>query len=141
MIYVDKILHNRESSDVLLPGISTKKSSGKIAMMVCDGIVQVITTSSSSFYLSRFKHKLKNYIVIPFICICSLNLSSYSSVIIYTVAHSSRTDLLNVSKYCSVSSVNSVIRKIFFMLELFQSVFSVGIMLLISMQIGPPVLS
>lgn len=37
MIYVDKILHNRESSDVLLPGISTKKSSGKIAMMVCDG--------------------------------------------------------------------------------------------------------
>ncbi|XP_040825422.1 putative vomeronasal receptor-like protein 4 [Ochotona curzoniae] len=96
-------------------------------------IVQVITISPSSFYLSTFKYKLTNYIVIASFCIWFLNLSSSSNMIIYTVAHSNRTNLLNVSKYCSFSSMNSVIRKIFFMLELSQSVFFVGIMLLSSM--------
>ncbi|XP_058527852.1 putative vomeronasal receptor-like protein 4 [Ochotona princeps] len=95
-------------------------------------IIQVITISPSSFYLSMFKHKLTNYIVIASFCIWSLNLSSSSNMIIYTVAHSNSSNLLNISKYCSFSSMNSVIRKIFFMLELSQSVFFVGIMLLTS---------
>ncbi|XP_004599727.2 putative vomeronasal receptor-like protein 4 [Ochotona princeps] len=96
-------------------------------------IIQVITISPSSFYLSRFKQKLTNYIVIAVFCMWCLNLSSNSNMIIYTVAHSNRTNLFNISKYCSFSSMNSVIRKIFFMLELSQSVFFVGIMLFSSM--------
>ncbi|XP_036352753.2 putative vomeronasal receptor-like protein 4 [Ochotona princeps] len=91
-------------------------------------IVQVITICPSSFCLSRFKHKLTNYTIIVLICIWFLNLSSNSSMITYTVAHSNRSNLLSVSKYCSLSSVNSIIRKIFFMLVLSQRVLSVGLM-------------
>ncbi|XP_040853779.1 putative vomeronasal receptor-like protein 4 [Ochotona curzoniae] len=96
-------------------------------------IVQVITISPSSFCLSRFKKKLKNYIIIAFFCFWSLNLSSNSNMIIYAVAHSNRTNLLNVSKYCSLSSMNSIIMTLFFTLALSQNVFFVGMMLLSSM--------
>ncbi|XP_040834311.1 vomeronasal type-1 receptor 90-like [Ochotona curzoniae] len=96
-------------------------------------IVQVITISPSSFYLSRFKHKLTKHVVIAFFCIWSLNLSFHSNMIVYTVAHSNRSNQLNVSKYCSVSSMNSVITTLFFILALSQSVFFVGMMLFSSM--------
>ncbi|XP_058512969.1 putative vomeronasal receptor-like protein 4 [Ochotona princeps] len=96
-------------------------------------IVQVITVCPSSFCLSRFKHKLTNYTIIALICIWSVNLSSNSSMISYTVTHSNKSNLLNVSKYCSLSSMNSIIRKIFFMLVLSQRVLFVGLMLLSSM--------
>ncbi|XP_058526444.1 putative vomeronasal receptor-like protein 4 [Ochotona princeps] len=59
-------------------------------------IVQVITISPSSFCSSRLKQKLKKHIVIAFFCIWSLNLSSNSNMIIYAVAQSNRTNLLNV---------------------------------------------
>ncbi|XP_040827373.1 LOW QUALITY PROTEIN: putative vomeronasal receptor-like protein 4 [Ochotona curzoniae] len=96
-------------------------------------IVQVITISPSSFYLSRFKHKLTNYIIIAFFCIWCLNLLSNSNMIIYTVAHSNRSSLLNVSKYCSLSSMNSILMALCLMLVLSQNVFFLGIMLLSSM--------
>ncbi|XP_040853777.1 vomeronasal type-1 receptor 90-like [Ochotona curzoniae] len=95
-------------------------------------IIQVITISPNS-YLSRFKPKLTKHVLIAFSCIWSLNLCSNSILVIYTVAHSNRTNLLNVSKYCSLSSMNSVIKKLFFMLGLSQSAFFVGLMLLSSM--------
>ncbi|XP_004599739.2 putative vomeronasal receptor-like protein 4 [Ochotona princeps] len=96
-------------------------------------IVQVIIISPSSFYLSRFKHQLTNYIIIAFFSFWSLNLSSNSSMIIYAEAYSNRTNLLNVSKYCSLSSMNSVIMTLFLTLTLSQNVFFIGIMLLSSM--------
>ncbi|XP_040827372.1 putative vomeronasal receptor-like protein 4 [Ochotona curzoniae] len=96
-------------------------------------IVQVITISPSSFYLSRFKHKLTNYIIIAFLCLWSLNLSSNSYMIIYTVVHSNRSNLLNVNKYCSLSSMNSIIMVLFLTLSLFQKAFFIGMMLLCSM--------
>ncbi|XP_012786680.2 putative vomeronasal receptor-like protein 4 [Ochotona princeps] len=96
-------------------------------------IIQVITISPSSFCLSRFKQKLTNYIIIAFCCFWSLNLSSNSHMIIYTVAHSNKTNLLTVSKYCSLSMMNSVVMALFLSLSLFQNIFFVGIMLLSSM--------
>ncbi|XP_058528473.1 putative vomeronasal receptor-like protein 4 [Ochotona princeps] len=95
--------------------------------------IQVITISSSSFCLSTFKQKLTNYIIIAFFCFWSLNLFSNSHMIIYTVAHSNRTNLLTVSKYCSLSTMNSVVMALFLSLSLFQNIFFVGIMLLSSM--------
>ncbi|XP_040822538.1 putative vomeronasal receptor-like protein 4 [Ochotona curzoniae] len=95
-------------------------------------IVQVIIISPNS-YLSRFKHKLTSYIVIAFFSFWSLNLSSNSNMIIYAVAYSNRTNLLNVSKYCSLSSMNSVIMTLFLTLILSQNVFFIGMMLLSSM--------
>ncbi|XP_040853772.1 putative vomeronasal receptor-like protein 4 [Ochotona curzoniae] len=96
-------------------------------------IIQVITISPSSFYLSRFKHQLTHYIVIALFSFWCLNLSSSSNMIIYAVAHSNRTNLLNVSKYCSLSSMNSIIMALYLMLMLSQNVFFVGIMLFSSM--------
>ncbi|XP_040825442.1 putative vomeronasal receptor-like protein 4 [Ochotona curzoniae] len=96
-------------------------------------ITQVITISPSSFCLSRFKQKLTHYIVIAFFCVWSLNLSSNSHMIIYTVAHSNRTNLFNVSKYCSLSTMNSIIMALLISLALFLNIFFVGIMLLSSM--------
>ncbi|XP_012786566.3 putative vomeronasal receptor-like protein 4 [Ochotona princeps] len=96
-------------------------------------IIQVITISPSSFYLSRFKYKLTKHVAIAFFCILSLNLSSNSYLIIYTVVYSNRTNLLNVNKYCSLSSMNSMIMTLFFILALSQNVFFVGIMLFSSM--------
>ncbi|XP_004599737.3 putative vomeronasal receptor-like protein 4 [Ochotona princeps] len=96
-------------------------------------IVQVITISPSSFYLSTFKHKLTKHIAVAFFCICCFSLCSNSNMIIYTVAHSNRTNLLNVSKYCSLASINSIVRALYRMLNLSQNVFFVGMMLLSSM--------
>ncbi|XP_036352747.2 putative vomeronasal receptor-like protein 4 [Ochotona princeps] len=96
-------------------------------------IIQAITISPNSFYLSRFKYKLTKHVAIAFSCIWSLNLCSNSILVIYTVAHSNRTSLLNVSKYCSLSSMNSVIMTLFRTLTLSQNVFFVGLMLLSSM--------
>ncbi|NP_001160755.1 vomeronasal 1 receptor oryCunV1R1596 [Oryctolagus cuniculus] len=95
-------------------------------------IIQVITISPSTFYLSRFKQKLTKYIFHAFLCVWSLNLSSNSNMIIYTVAHSNMTNLLSISKYCSLSSMNPIILKIFFTLALSQNIFFVGLMLLSS---------
>ncbi|XP_040853773.1 vomeronasal type-1 receptor 94-like [Ochotona curzoniae] len=96
-------------------------------------IVQVITISPSSFFLSRFKHKLTKHVAIAFFCICCFSLCSNSNMIIYTVAHSNRTNLFSVSKYCSLISVNSTVRALFLVLMLSQNIFFVGIMLLSSM--------
>ncbi|XP_004599720.3 vomeronasal type-1 receptor 90-like [Ochotona princeps] len=96
-------------------------------------IIQVITISPNSFYLSRFKQKLKKHVVIAFFCFWWFNLSSNSNMIIYAVAHSNRTNLLNVNKYCSLSSMNSTIMVLFITLSLFQNIFSLGLMLLSSM--------
>ncbi|XP_058527850.1 vomeronasal type-1 receptor 94-like [Ochotona princeps] len=95
-------------------------------------IVQVITISPSSFYWSTFKHKLTKHVSIAFVCICCLNLCSNSNMIIYTVAHSNRTNLLNVSKYCSLGSINSIVRALYRTINLSQNIFFVGMMLLSS---------
>ncbi|XP_062040591.1 vomeronasal type-1 receptor 90-like, partial [Lepus europaeus] len=103
-----------------------------ISTMSLLSIIQVITISPSTFYMSRFKHGLTNYISQVFFCFWSLNLSFNSNMIIYTVAHPNMTKLLHVSKYCSLSSMNSIITEIFFKLALSQNIFFVGIMLLSS---------
>ncbi|XP_004599721.2 vomeronasal type-1 receptor 90-like [Ochotona princeps] len=96
-------------------------------------IIHVITISPSSFCFSRFKQKLTKHVTIAFFCLWSLNLSFHSNMIIYTVAHSNRTNLLIVSKHCSLTAMDSIIMTLFFMLAFSQSAFSVGMMLLCSM--------
>nr|XP_051685692.1 putative vomeronasal receptor-like protein 4 [Oryctolagus cuniculus] len=95
-------------------------------------IIHVIFISPSTSCMIRFKQKLTNYTIHAFFCFWSLNLSSKSSMIMYSVAHSNMTHLLHASKYCSLSSINSIIREIFFILTLLQDIFFVGIMLLCS---------
>ena len=43
-------------------------------------IIQVITISPSSFYLSRFKHKCTKHVAIVFFCVCCLNLGVHTLV-------------------------------------------------------------
>ncbi|XP_062037481.1 putative vomeronasal receptor-like protein 4 [Lepus europaeus] len=95
-------------------------------------IIQVITISPSTFYLSRFKNQLTKYIIRAFFCVWSLNLSSNSNMIIYTVAHSNITNLLNINKYCSLPSMKPIIMSIFFTLAVSQNVFFVAGMLISS---------
>ncbi|XP_062037480.1 vomeronasal type-1 receptor 90-like [Lepus europaeus] len=95
-------------------------------------IIQVITISPSTFYFSRFKNELTKYIICAFSCVWSLNLSSNSNMIIYTVAHSNMTNLLIINKYCSLPSMKPIIMKIFFTLAVSQNVFFVAVMLLSS---------
>ncbi|NP_001160695.1 vomeronasal 1 receptor oryCunV1R1534 [Oryctolagus cuniculus] len=95
-------------------------------------VIQVITISPSTFFLSRFKHKFTNYISDTFFCFWSLNLSSNSYMIIYTVANSNMTNLFNINKFCSLSSMNPIIMELFLTVALSQNVFFVGLMLLSS---------
>ncbi|NP_001160671.1 vomeronasal 1 receptor oryCunV1R1510 [Oryctolagus cuniculus] len=95
-------------------------------------IIQVITISPSTFCLSRFKYKLTSHVIHAFCYFWSLSLFSNSNMIIYTVAHSNMTNILNVSKYCSLSSMDPIIMELYFILTLSQNVFFVGIMLLSS---------
>ncbi|XP_012786640.2 putative vomeronasal receptor-like protein 4 [Ochotona princeps] len=96
-------------------------------------IIQVITISPSSFRLLRFKHKLTSYIIIAFFCLWSLNMSANCYMTIYTVAHSNRSNLLNVNRYCSLSSMSSTIMALVLTLELSQCGLFVGMMLFSSM--------
>ncbi|XP_062031164.1 vomeronasal type-1 receptor 90-like [Lepus europaeus] len=95
-------------------------------------IIQVITISPSTFCLSRFKYKLTSHVIHAFFYFWSLSLSSSSNMIICTVAHSNMTDVLNVSKYCSLSSMDPITMELYFILTLSQNVFFVGITFLFS---------
>ncbi|XP_062950730.1 putative vomeronasal receptor-like protein 4, partial [Cynocephalus volans] len=97
-------------------------------------VFQAITISPSTSGLLKFKHKLRNNITGIFFLFWFLNLSFSSYIIIYTVAYSNvtQTSLLNVSNYCSLSPMNSIIKRVFFILTTSRDVFFVGVMLLSS---------
>lgn len=78
-------------------------------------IPQAIIISPSTFWLARFKHKCTKYIFCAFIILWFLSLSLNSNCLLYTAASNvTQSNLLHVSKYCSFSHINAIIRKEFF---------------------------
>ncbi|NP_001161018.1 vomeronasal 1 receptor panTroV1R202 [Pan troglodytes] len=96
-------------------------------------MLQAITISPSTSWLVRFKHKITKYNILGLLFFWSLNLSFNSDMISYIVGFSNVTQIiLNVNKYCSLSPINVIIRRLFVTLSLSRDVFLVGIMLLSS---------
>ncbi|XP_072864739.1 LOW QUALITY PROTEIN: putative vomeronasal receptor-like protein 4 [Chlorocebus sabaeus] len=99
-------------------------------------MLQTITISPNTSWLVRFKHKITKHNslgILGLLFFWSLNLSFNSDKIIYIVSFSNMTQLiLNVSKYCSLSPMNVIIRRLFVTLSLSGDVFLVGIILLSS---------
>ncbi|XP_062934856.1 putative vomeronasal receptor-like protein 4 [Cynocephalus volans] len=95
---------------------------------------QAITISPSTSWLARFKHKFTNDIIHILFFLWFLSLSCSSNLIFYTVASSNvtQTNLLSVSKYCSLFPMVSIIQEVFLTLTLFRDVSVVGIMMLSS---------
>ncbi|XP_076994229.1 putative vomeronasal receptor-like protein 4 [Tamandua tetradactyla] len=98
-------------------------------------VLQAITISPSSSWLATFKHKSKRFIFHILIFIWSLSLSFSSNVIFYTVTSSNMTNsnLLILSKYCSLFPMKSIITSLSFIMTIFRDVSFVGIMVLCSM--------
>uniref|UniRef100_A0A8I5NRG7 Vomeronasal type-1 receptor n=1 Tax=Papio anubis TaxID=9555 RepID=A0A8I5NRG7_PAPAN len=95
---------------------------------------QASTIRPSNCWLARFKHKFTNNIVGVIFLFWPLNFSLCSSIILFTVASSNvcQTNLLQVSKYCLLSPMNSIIRGVFFTLTISRDFFLVGIITLLS---------
>ncbi|XP_008587993.1 PREDICTED: putative vomeronasal receptor-like protein 4 [Galeopterus variegatus] len=97
-------------------------------------MLQAITISPSSSRVAKCKHKFTSYFTHVFVFLWSLSLSSRSYLIFYIVASSNmtQTNLLVLSKYCSLSPMNFIIRYLVFTLTTSSDIFFVGIMLLSS---------
>uniref|UniRef100_A0A673TNG9 Vomeronasal type-1 receptor n=1 Tax=Suricata suricatta TaxID=37032 RepID=A0A673TNG9_SURSU len=97
-------------------------------------ILQAIIISPSTAWLARLKHKCSKYIFHSFVILWFLSLSLNSNCLLYTAAASNVTEsnLLQVSKYCSLSRINSILRGLFFTFSLSRDVSFIGAMLLSS---------
>ncbi|XP_026344371.2 LOW QUALITY PROTEIN: putative vomeronasal receptor-like protein 4 [Ursus americanus] len=97
-------------------------------------VLQAITISPSTSWLAKFKHKCTKYILHFYLIVWLLSVSLSSNLISYTVPSSNvtQTNLLHVSKYCSLSPMNFLIRNLFFTLTISRDVFLVGVMLFVS---------
>ncbi|XP_057564423.1 putative vomeronasal receptor-like protein 4 [Hippopotamus amphibius kiboko] len=95
---------------------------------------QAITISPRSSWLAQFKQKFMSCIIHVFFFLWAFNLSLSSDLIFYTISSSNvtKTNSLKVSKYCSLSYMNFIIRGLFFTLNLLRDASFVGIMLLSS---------
>ncbi|XP_077621315.1 putative vomeronasal receptor-like protein 4 [Crocuta crocuta] len=97
-------------------------------------ILQAIVISPSTSWLTRFKHKCTKCIFHSFIILWFLSLFVNSNCLLYTAAsfNVTQSNLLSVSKYCSLSPINSIIRGLFFTFSLSRDVFFIGAMLISS---------
>ncbi|XP_042833107.1 putative vomeronasal receptor-like protein 4 [Panthera tigris] len=95
-------------------------------------ILQAIIISPRTFWLARFKHKYTKYIFCAFIILWFLSLSLNSNCLLFTAASNvTQSNLQHVSKYCSFSHINAIIRKEFFTFFLLsRDVSFIGVMLL-----------
>ncbi|XP_051007554.1 vomeronasal type-1 receptor 90-like [Acomys russatus] len=94
-------------------------------------VFQAVTISPSTSVLAKYKHKLKKYIIHALLCIWSFNLSFSSNQIFYVggFTNVSETKHMKVTKYCSLFSMNSIIRGLILILTTSRDVFLVGVML------------
>ncbi|XP_039081587.1 putative vomeronasal receptor-like protein 4 [Hyaena hyaena] len=97
-------------------------------------ILQAIIISPINSWLARFKHKCTKYIFHSFIILWFLSFFLNSNCLLYTAAsfNVTQSNLLNVSKYCSLSRISSITRGLFFTFSLSRDVFFIGAMLLSS---------
>lgn len=95
---------------------------------------QAIVISPSTSWLAKFKNKSMRYIIHSFFFTWFLNLFVSSYLIFSTVASSNvtQTNVLSISKCCSLSFTKCIIWRLFFMQSLFRDVSFVGITLLSS---------
>ncbi|KAH0502600.1 Vomeronasal type-1 receptor 90 [Microtus ochrogaster] len=94
-------------------------------------VFQAITISPSTSFLAKFKYKLKKYMISVFFFIWSFNLSFTSYRIIYSGAFTnvSETKQMQVTKFCSVFSMNYIIKALILTVIMSRDVFLVGVML------------
>ncbi|XP_075811193.1 putative vomeronasal receptor-like protein 4 [Microtus pennsylvanicus] len=97
-------------------------------------VFQAVTISPSTSFLAKFKYKLKKYMISAFSFIWSFNLSFSSYRIIYSGAFTniSETKQLKVTKFCSLFSMNYIIRALILAVTTSRDVFLVGVMLVTS---------
>ncbi|XP_045423540.1 LOW QUALITY PROTEIN: putative vomeronasal receptor-like protein 4 [Lemur catta] len=97
-------------------------------------MLQSITICPSTSWLVRFKKKSTNLILHGFFFQWFLSLSLSSYLVFSTVASSNvtQTNVLTVSKYCSLSSISYIVWSLSVMLPIITDVSFVGIMLLSS---------
>ncbi|XP_069323026.1 putative vomeronasal receptor-like protein 4 [Eulemur rufifrons] len=97
-------------------------------------MLQAITISPSTSWLARFKNKSTNDIFYILFFLWFLSLSFSSNLIIYAVSSSNRnqTNLIILTKYCSLSPMSYIIKGLFVTLTISGDVSFVGIMLLSS---------
>ncbi|XP_034375256.1 vomeronasal type-1 receptor 100-like [Arvicanthis niloticus] len=97
-------------------------------------VFQAVTISPNTSLLSKFKQKLKKYMIHIFLCIWFFNLSFSSNRIIYTagLTNVSETNQMQVTKSCSNLPMNYIIRGLIFTMSTSRDVFLVGVMLITS---------
>ncbi|XP_075811203.1 vomeronasal type-1 receptor 90-like [Microtus pennsylvanicus] len=95
------------------------------------GVFQAVTISPSSSLLAKFKYKLKKYMISAFLFVWSFNLSFTSYRIIYSGAFTnmSETKQMKVTKFCSLFSMNYIIRTLTLTVTFSRDVFLIGVML------------
>ena len=94
-------------------------------------MTQAITISPSTSCLSSFKHKFTNYVIYIFVFSWCHSLPCSSYLIFYTVASSNvnQTQLLSLSKLCSLSPTKSIIHELFSTLKTSCDITFIGIVL------------
>lgn len=97
-------------------------------------LFQSVTISPNTFLLVRFKCRSTKYIVHLLFFLSSLSLSFGSNLIFYTVALPNviQSILQQISKFCFLAPIKSIINVLFFTLRIFKDGFFIVIMLLSS---------
>ncbi|XP_038175040.1 putative vomeronasal receptor-like protein 4 [Arvicola amphibius] len=92
---------------------------------------QAVTISPSTSLLAKFKYKLKKHMIYASLFIWLFNLSFTSNHIFYAGAFTnmSETNQMKVTKFCSLFSMNYIIRPLILTVKISRDVFLVGVML------------
>ncbi|XP_049987760.1 putative vomeronasal receptor-like protein 4 [Alexandromys fortis] len=94
-------------------------------------VFQAVTISPSSSLLAKFKYKLQNHMIYAFLFIWSFNLLFSSNRIFYAGAFTnvSESKQIKVTKFCSLFSMNYIIRALILTVATSRDVVLVGLML------------
>nr|XP_048286021.1 vomeronasal type-1 receptor 90-like [Myodes glareolus] len=94
-------------------------------------VFQAVTISPRTSLLAKFKYKIEKYKISAFLLIWSFNLSFSSHRIIYAGAFTnvSETNQMKVTKFCSLFSMNYIIRALILTVTTSRDIFLVGVML------------
>ncbi|XP_028630597.1 putative vomeronasal receptor-like protein 4 [Grammomys surdaster] len=98
-------------------------------------VFQAVTISPSTSWLAKFKHKLRKHMInASFFYIWSFNLSLSSNLIFYVggFTNVNETKQMKITKSCSLSSMNYIIRGMIVTVTTSRDVFLVGVMLITS---------
>ncbi|XP_036031907.1 vomeronasal type-1 receptor 90-like [Onychomys torridus] len=94
-------------------------------------VFQAVTICPSTSLLTKFKHKLKKYMIYVFLLIWSFNLSfsSYQIFFVGAFTNMSVSNQMKVTKYCSLFPMNYITRSLILTVTVSRDVFLVGVML------------